>query len=525
MNSPTGSYPSNKAKICPHCGKQVADDWLLCPNCGVNLPSTSSNISHRQTNPRNPDVSVARHPVSKHINKKLLIILGLILLALIGAYYTIGFILIRQINIAYHGKDCQNVLSHANSTQEFYPPALLPSASAARAQIRECVAYSSAEAEYNQKNWQSAYADFSTYIDQYPQGIFLGDSLPKAAASLYAWAQAERKAGQFNNAVEGLNTLRTKYANYKEAIDANKDIPQVYLEWGKALEASGDFTNAEIEYKTVLQTDPNTQAPGSPSSQLQDILPDFYQTWGSSLIAQKEFDQALLHYQDAKALFSAGELQSIQDGIVETLIRWAADLSESGDFTTALSKIEDARNSAMDADAQTKVTAEYQSILTDFSNSTGAQASQAINQAAQDVCSSGKLSGSELPIFGIDPDQKDIHFLGDSATTNGLNDQAKSSVVASSPASMHYVACITTSTIKIQSCAYMMGYTLQIDQTFWQVDLYDIVRGKYLGSKQLAGANPSGCPSTYFFKIGQDIATYIGPDPTYDDLKAWLSRE
>ncbi len=522
MNSSTNSDPSNKAKICPHCGKQISEDWLLCPNCGADLPAPLTNISYPQANLRDVEISAAQRLIPKRTHKKLLIFWVLVLLALTSLYYAMGLILIQQINTAYYSRDCQNALGQAAIIKELYPPVLMSSVRVATAQINECEAYSNAETEYNKKNWQSAYEDYSAYMGRYPQGIFLADSSSKAAEALYAWAQEERTAGNFDSALEKLNAITGKFSGTSEATNANGDIPEIYLEWGKTLEASGNFDNAENEFKNVLRTDPNSQAPGSPSNQLQAILPEFYQKWAANLISQGKYEEAISHYESAHELISSDKLQTIQDGLADTQVKWALSMSGSGDFTGALAKIADARSAATSTAAQNESESGYQSILRDFSNSTGTQASQALNQAATDVCKSGQLSASELPIFGIDPQQKDVYFLGDSADTNGLNDQAASSLGAKSPASLHYVACITTSTITIQSCPYTMGYTLHNDQTFWQVELYDVVRGRYLGSTHLAGGNPSGCPSTYLFTVGQDIATHTGPAPTYGDFETWL---
>jgi len=513
MNSSPTAETSKALKNCPYCGRQIASDWLLCPYCGRDLSAPFPDTPRARADIKDQAVPAPRFQKPGFINKRILFYIGLPVFILVCVYFVVAFLLTQQINNMYYSRNCAGVVTSENA----YSPLLLPGRNALQAELNECRSYLAAEAAYAKRSWQNAYEGYAGYISQYPQGILLNDSSAKAAEALYAWAQEERAAGQFDSAIKNLDTLTGTFPSSAKAANAASDIPQVYLEWGKALEAGGDFANAETEFKSVFQTDPNSQVAGSSSNQLQAILPDFYKNWAANLISQGKYEEAVLHYQSALDLVSGENLQTIRDGLANTQAKWALYFSSTGDFTRALIKIADARSASTSTAAQNESESGYQSILTDFSNSTGAEAAQALNQAATDVCASGKLSESDLPIFGIDPDQKDVYLLGDSISTDGLNDLA-----AKSPASMHYVACITVTTSTIQSCPYTEGYTLDRDLTYWEIKLYNIVSGKYLASTKLAGGYPPSCPPNYFFTRGQYVSTSVGSAPAYDDLKAWL---
>ncbi len=57
MNSLKSADSSSLAKLCPHCGKPIADGWLLCPNCGMDLPGPASNLPYSSVKFQNTAVS------------------------------------------------------------------------------------------------------------------------------------------------------------------------------------------------------------------------------------------------------------------------------------------------------------------------------------------------------------------------------------------------------------------------------------------------------------------------------------
>ena len=123
-----------------------------------------------------------------------------------------------------------------------------------------------------------------------------------------------------------------------------------------------------------MENDQGNGSLDSASQELQTLLPDFYDKWATSLMTKAQYAEAIQHYEDAKNILSAENSAAVDEGIANTEIKWAANMEETGDFLSALSKIKSFRQNTVNKTVNQELEAEYQSILKAFSISTGAQA-------------------------------------------------------------------------------------------------------------------------------------------------------
>jgi hypothetical protein len=201
-------------------------------------------------------------------------------------------------------------------------------------------------------------------------------------------------------------------------------------------------------------------------------------------------------------------------------------LSGSEDFIGALKEVEQAKATAVTDSVKKGVETMQADVYQAFSKSTGEQAQQAIADAAEKVCSHKQ---PELPIFGIDPDA--IRAFLSPKSQGALTDTVR----ATTPASLHYVACVTQST-KSENWKYHRwdkagrtipgsNYTVERVTISWDIQLYDLKTGKMVASQSFSEAPPGwGYIWESMNNTTGNFGSYSGPDPSLEKISAWIEK-
>jgi tetratricopeptide (TPR) repeat protein len=507
------------------------------------------------------------HPVFRFPWKGMAIGAGVIAL-LVLLYYGMGFVLTRQVDGQYTGRECQKVVELAELVQKAYPLKIAPFTEPALGQSRECQAYLSADDLYRQKKWEKAYQSYWAYTKGYPTGIFSKESTDLAADSLFAWASEQRENREFAGSVDALKLLLKYFGNTPSMPQAREILPQVYLEWGVELRSKTQFSEAEMVYLSLgewaqsendqfhiasataelaqtyfdwgmdlvrkndfelaetrfaraMSIDPNAKDANSPAIRAHDYMPDFHRAWGKYLISRENYKEAIGHYETSIELSKAEDVTESKNILAQVYLDWASFLHGRGDYYQALDKITLSKESAVTDDARTKADAERVTVIDQFSRSIGTQAREIISDATQIVCSNGKPD-DPLHIIGILENKR--------LTLSGLSLTLPGDILAQSPGSLYFVACGEEKTVKVQSCPYRLigsggGATYWIERIRydWVIKVYRAQTGKLYKQKTIQGSTPESCPYTHSFSIGTTTHYHYGNNPSTVEALDWLA--
>lgn len=503
--------------------------------------------------------------------KRLFVIAVVILLIPLLGYIGGYFVLPGSIQSAYEGKDCETVLSQHALFLKMYPFAT--SGERLESNLMECAVYLLAGREEQNQNWRTAYNAYQVYISRYPNGLFIHEAYGHSAMALFTLAQDQLAKENYADATVSLNLILSQYADTAVSADAQgiyaelymkrgrglrnagdfagseisfKDfmawlqntqqseqlksiqleLAQTYLEWGKYLQSQKQFDDALTKFNLAISTDPDPQADSGPAMQAISGLVTLYTEWGDYLVLQNDFAGAMEYYETAARLST--DQNSAHDIIARGYIQWARAVSSNEDFIGALVLLDWAQENASTDPTKKMVTNTRSEVYLAFSKSSGEQAQKAMRDAIRIVCK--HHTNLSLPIFGLDNDS----IL---AGIYGVDEKLPENIAATTPGSMHYVACIEEDTKIVNSViltysSYFFDpnppYTyikVQFNrlQYIWAVTLRKVDTGKEIESTIVKGKEPPPIPTDPWERAAAvKNPQFFGPKPDVANLAAWL---
>jgi len=500
---------------------------------------------------------------------------GVLLLGLLGvpvvllaAYYLTGFLLARQVENNFAAHDCGYVLDNSPSLGKYYPEQIAPFTKQLPALEKECQAYYvNAKKLQDVEFWDAAYKGYLAYMHQYPDGEFVQDAQQAAGETLYSWALQNEAANAFEDAEEHLLTLIDEQADSAAAQQATAYLPNIYLHWGQYLDEKKEFFKAEEKllhltnkypdseassmadtslaglylhwaqdwhtkknyrlaesmYQKAEKIDPDPDAVHSPTADAEIGLNQVYREWGEQLIGAKEFDQALAKFQTLQQRLASNERDEVKTWISDAYMRWAEALQDEDDFTQALEKIDSAKTYATNDSQKAGVEKLNSTVTSNYAHSNGKQAREVMGSAASYVCKNSAPFSSSLIAFD---NQDNKVFFSVSYITGSLYSLPKT-LTATTPASMHYVACVTRTKALLQTCPYRTAsakiYYVQRYRVSWDVILRDAKTGEKLGQQLFNGTTPKACPYRETFSLSSTTKTYIGDNPVAA-VETWIKK-
>lgn len=494
------------------------------------------------------------------------VILVILLPTLPGLYLGGNYLLANSIKSSYQSKDCEQVISLAGFYTSLYP-ALIADSSIAKL-VSECGLYSLALEDEQKEDWQSAYNDYKTYAQLYPEGLFAvetqehsalaltswakeqlaekkySDALANAqmilqnfaqttaaqeAASLVAeiythWASDQRDSSDFAGAEETLKTFKAWAENARrpeDAKSAQRQLAQIYLDWGLAFQEQKQFENAKMNFERAISTDPEPLAKSGPTAQGKAALAKLYTEWGDTFIEKDDFTSAINFYQSAISYLESEDRPAAQDKITSAYLAWAASLSDKEDFLAALKKVDEAAQTAATETGKKSTENAKSDTYTAFSKSSGSQASQAIKDATKTICEKNKKPA--LPIFGLDKD----NIL---AVVYGVEDKFPDTVIAKTPGQAHYIACIDVELKAVETKSFIWAKFVR-EQYIWHITLMKTDTGQVFKSLDMEGGTPPPIPDVnrsnalaFLFGSASDYYAYRGDGPDITQVVNWLLK-
>jgi tetratricopeptide (TPR) repeat protein len=436
---------------------------------------------------------------------------------LAGGYFLAGSLVASSIQSAYQASDCQQVIAKAWPVEKLYPSKLTDTITQSQAEVVECRAYMSASEKQEQEDWDSAYQEYKTYLDTYPDGAMTTQASENAAASLYALGQEQQQAGSYEQADENLQILAREFDETTAYADGVLLLAENYVLWGEELQKEEDYAAALKKYESAIDSDPAPGVNDGPAAHAHQDLPDLHRAWAQALSKQGEYSDAVDHLQSASQSAATADKDAIMGEMTDAYLGWASALSDSEEYLQALDKVDLAKEAGGSAVAP-KTSEAREAVLAGLATSTGDDANTVMQEAASAVCTSRGKAVLAYSFFGTNESSKRVyvHF--------GTEKLAVSSDVrAQSPATMGYVACLTRSSATVQTCPYSGGYSIERKRINWKVEVFDVLTGRLFRQTQIYGSLPDPCAYTEMFTIGTYHQTRTGGEPSAGDLNKWLS--
>jgi len=502
-------------------------------------------------------------------HNRLFIIILMAVFILLGLGYVGGFfILPGMVKSAFQNSDCETVLAREDVYSRVYP-AMIRNKDIS-GPVRECAVYALAIRNEETEEWRDSYDAFHVYSETYPNGLFINDAHEHGAVALMGLAKEEMSQEKYSEAVGNINALLDGYSDTAIASDAETlkselhmalavdlreagnfvgaeqvfkeinawaqdnneteyvrssqlELAQTYLAWALELQSQENFAEAKAKFDTAISTDPDSSSGSGPSAQAKASLADLYTQWGDYLIAQKDFANAMQLYKTAAMFSENDDPSAANDMIANGYVQWAVESINGEDFLGALVLLDFAQESGNSDTTKTLVDDTRSDLFLTFSKSDGEQAQKAIDNAVRIVCE--HHIQPSLPIFGLD----DENIL---AGVHGTGDQLPpESIAATTPASLHYVACIEedtkvsgTLTLPISNTQFggspgVTQITYANFQYFWNVVLKDVESGKEVETTIIEGIKPADLIP---FNIDIPTFNYFGAKPDIADLADWI---
>lgn len=492
------------------------------------------------------------------------VILIAVLVVVTGLVYAGGYFLLPgTVKSAYQENDCEKVLSRAGLYDRLYPAMGADEETAGM--VRECAVYILAARNEETGMWRESYDAYRVYAETYPQGLFPADAHEHAAAVLVNLARDEVSQEKYSEAAGDIHSLLEDYADTaaaSEAVQLRSDLQmglgarlresgdfagaeqvfkevnawaqendetgyarssqlelaKTYLAWGQALQEQGMFPEAKAKFDSAASTDPDPASPSGPAAQVREGGAELYIQWGAHLVRQKDYANAMKRYEIAEELLGKADPAAAKDVVARGYVQWAGGAIAEEDFRGALVLLDFAQMNA-EADIVEELVEDTRSELyVAFSNSEGEQAKQAMADAVHIACE--HHIQSSLPIFARDTE----NIL---AGIHGVEDQLPESVAATTPATLHYAACIEeeaklvgTLTLPISTTQFggppgVVQVTYGNYQYIWNVVLRYVYSGEEILSVVIEGVPPADLIP---FNIEVRTFSYYGARPDIEEL-------
>ena len=501
------------------------------------------------------------------IGALVLVLIGTPIL-LLAAYYITGFVLVRQVENNFAEHHCAYVLDNSPSLEKYYPEKIAPFMEQIPAMEKECQVYFvNAESLQDEGLWEAAYKGYLAYMQQYPEGEFLQDAQEAAGETLYSWALKNEAANAFEDAEKHLLSLVDEdassaaaqkaaaylpnmYLHWAQYLDKEKEfykaeekllhlakeyptsdansmgkasLAGVYLHWAQDLHARKSYKLAEAIYQKAEKADPDPGAVNGPASEAEAGLNRLYREWGQQLVTTKAFEDALAKFQTLQKRLASDGQDEVKTLISNAYMRWADALQEEGSFTEALEKVQSAKTYATDDSQKSAVEKLNSTVTSNYAQSDGKQAQAVMGDAASYICKNGAPFSSSLIAFN----NKDIKVFFSVSYISGSLYSLPKTLNATTPASMHYVACVTRKKTLLQTCPYRTAsfkiYYVQRYRVSWDVILRDATTGEKLGQQLFNGSYPQLCQYRETFSTLLTTKTYTGDNPV-TAVEAWIKK-
>lgn len=499
------------------------------------------------------------------MNLRVKIVVGVaaLLLVVVGIYVAGSFIIPNSIRSNYQSKNCEQVFTLDSLYTSIYPPAFMADKSTSDL-TKECALYTVAVEAEQKKERQDAYNAYNVYRQAYPKGLFINEANEHSALILTDWAIAQLAEKKYADAIGNLqlvlkdygksaaateavglfsdvyltwakdqrersdfagaeSTLKTFAAwavdldKTEETKQALRELAQTYLVWGQAFQTQKKFDDARAKIELAISTDPEPLSGTGPASQAKAAKAALYTEWGDTLLAKNDFAGALDRYQMVVSAVEEKDQPAAKDHVAEVYLKWADHLSSTEDFLGALKKVDEAAKSSGTENQKKVVESAKGTLYTTFSKSTGSQAVQAIKDAVREVCENKK--NPALPIFGLDKEHK-------LSAIYGVDAKLPENVLAKTPASLHYVACIEMDTKTLQQMDFLWAHFAR-EQYAWHVTLRTVNDPEKVSNTVIEGGIPPALPQITYanfrdFLLGGTFYRSRGTNPDPVVLANWL---
>lgn len=447
--------------------------------------------------------------LSPRMMKVILVVLACMsCLVFSGFYVGGGYYLSGQINQAFAGQNCAEVVQQA-AFVSFYPQGIFGPMLTGYDQLAECQVKLGVEQAVAAKDWGGAVALAQQYLSTYPSGTFAKDFATQAPEFLSTWSGELLASHNYGTGIEKLKLLLETYPDSPPAQTATETILKTYLLWAKDLTGKQNYKEAEPILLVALSY---FKADPARSEQIKQELVDLYVAWGDQQVQLGDIDNGTSAYKKAGEI--SPEKVDAELLIARANLQRAIGISETKNFDKALDRVKEVSDAAQADNVKAEANAARETILNAYSFSNSPQAMEQLTAAITLACQGER---PELPIFGLDTEK--IRFGLNNAFATLPPDWA-----AGRPSELHYVLCVDETKEEIQTCKYTGAHFLIRMRYIWKITLYDMLTGDASISKSLKGADPGKCPPFAGFSSISAVSRSFGPRPSVEKIVEWLTQ-
>lgn len=331
------------------------------------------------------------------------------------------------------------------------------------------------------------------------------------AQTYLAWAQFLYESGEYELANRELQKTVEVTSDEEAIVQAQNQFLAVYTAWTNSLLEQGNFEPAIEKLKESMQFVGEKN-----QLLLNKSIGEAYIRWAQSLLAQNHYEMAIARLDDGLLFMDEKGQATARNLMADTYILWAQSLMQKGDFIDAIEKLNIASTTLNANQAVMKsIQDARKEIYNQFSQSSGEQAQQVMNDATKKLCE--RNESSSLPVFGINTDKKNFMVYG-------ANISLPDTLTAKVPADLRYVACVNEYEERVETKsvrpyvlpknpkheATVLGImTVTRTQYIWEVKLMDITTGTVIAPKKFEGPTPSKFPYRILCYGGLDCMVWV----------------
>ncbi|MBN2258321.1 MAG: hypothetical protein JW704_10940, partial [Anaerolineaceae bacterium] len=368
--------------------------------------------------------------------------------------------------------------------------------------------------------YTSALDEFDRFNRLYPDSLKKTDMADIGMDIYLGWAQELAGQNEYEDGLEKLDAIKRYFPSQARTRHAQLDsvYKAHYLAWGKYLINQERFAAALDKLDYWMKTYPQAE-------EYQDAYESMAQAHvglAVELTEQKEYIEAALNLDTVINTYSQSEaVTAAREMLPLAYLNCGKQLSDQHHYLLAMETFEAIKELGATSSLLKDSDDEYQKTIVLLAKDDGEDGLKILEEAQTQACN-GEIPSHPSVGLLIDEPGKVFNCCYLPGISNCSRWGMSSDLVATTPGSLRYTLLRTSSTRKIQSCAFTGWHTLERHQYMAEVVIKLVATGEEVARKVFYGGAPKACPRVYFFS-GPTEYLYGDPvmNPTIDE---WIAE-
>jgi tetratricopeptide (TPR) repeat protein len=368
--------------------------------------------------------------------------------------------------------------------------------------------------------FSAALEEIEHFITLYPDSLKKADMADIGVDAYVGWAQELDRQNEYEKGLEKLDSAQryfpTQAGVHKQQLDSAYSAH--YMAFGNYLIAQDKFGTAVEKLEYLMAAYPEaTEYQAAYESAAQA-----YVGWSTQLAEQKDYVQAALNldtvidaYSKSKAVADARQMLPL------AYLNCGKQLSDQYHYLLAMEKFESIKEIGASSALVNNADEEYQNTVLLLAKDDGEDGQKVVDEAQVQACN-GEIPTH--PSIGLLADEPGKVF--NCCEVPGISDCSRwvmsSDLIATIPGSFRYTLLRTSSSRKVQSCAFTGWHTLERHQDMDEVVINLVATGEEVARKTFYGGSPPACPYVHFFNSMTDFL--YGDQVKNPTIDEWIAQ-